>query len=253
MPYEEVAKRIPEVGSVVEDAVVTGDRGLLRATESGRRYWEELATRPGTSGTIPRAELALKKTEAGGAAERGGAYKKGRTDQPIAPGAAASMEEASAIRGAVLDKTGLSPADAALVDKYEKALGESSIAQTLSDPSQAYWRKRVKGESGDWKAALAGRVLAPGLLGGTAGAALGGGIAASPLGALMGVGVAEFMRSTPWHTLSAATKLQAIKALESGGTQAFRKVVIPAAIADIERRRAAEQALAAQGEGVTAP
>lgn len=256
VPYSAVADRLPQIGENVQGVVVTGDRPLRRAVEGARTYWEDLATNPNTSGTIPRVSLAARKTEAQESARLAGAYAKREAGTPVAPRGAASAEEATAIREAVLDTTGLSPADAAKVAAYEKALAEDSLAKAFNAPAQAEHTRRITGVgSGDWKAALAGRVVAPAIgagLGGAGGAMLGG-LALSPAGALAGAGVATFMRSTLWNTMSAATKLKAIRALESGGVAAFREVVIPAAIADAERRRVAERALKAQGEGVTTP
>lgn len=250
----EVAARLPEVGGLTEAGdVVTGARPLRRNMERTRAYWEDLATRPGTTGEIARNVLAGIKEEAQGEAARGGAYSRGRLGFPISPSATASADEAAAIRAAVLDTKGLSPADAAKVKAYEDALSESSLAKSLSDPAQLEHLRRVRGGAGnDWKASLVGRALAPAVgagIGGLAGATVG----MSPAGALLGAGVAEFMRSTPWQTLSAASKLKAIRALESGGVEAFRDVAIRAVVADVERRRLAESALRAQGEGVTTP
>lgn len=253
IPAADIAERLPVIGETVEGIPIAADRGLRRAVEGRRSYWEGIATQPGFSGEIPRATVASLKEAAQGEAARGGAYAKGGIGLPVAPGAKAAAEEATALRASVLDRAGLSAEDAAKVAAYEGALGESSLATALSEPAQMEHLRRISGAGGgDWKAALAGRVLAPGLLGGTGAAALGG-AAASPLGALAGVGVAEFMKSTPWQTLSAATKLKAIRALESGGVAAFRGVAIPAVIADVTRRRAAERILQNQGEGVTAP
>lgn len=256
VPASEIAERLPVIGETVEDIPIAADRGLRRAVEARRTYWEDLATRPGFSGEIPRATVANLKEAAQAEAARGGAYAKGGIGLPVSPGAKAAAEEASALRAAVLSREGLSAEDAAKVAAYESALGESSLATALSEPAQMEHLRRVSGASGgDWKAALAGRALVP-LAAGTAGGIISGaagGLAASPVGALAGATIATFMRSTPWQTLSAATKLKAIRALESGGVEAFREVVIPAVIADTTRRRAAEQALRAQGEGVTAP
>lgn len=255
--YADVARRLPQVGESVEGVVVTGDRPLRRAVESARSYYEDLATRPGTSGTIPRSSLAARKTEAQESARLAGAYAKREKGIPVAPRGAASAEEATAVREALLDTAGLSADDAAKVIAHEKALAEASLAKSLSVPARAEHVRRVRGVGGsDWKASLVGRAILPTLRGAGLGAAAGGlagGIALSPVGALAGAGVATFMRSTAWNTLSAATKLKAIRALESGGVEAFREVVIPAVIADTQRRRAAERALAAQGEGVTTP
>lgn len=253
VPAADIAERLPVIGETVEGIPIAADRGLRRAVEGRRAYWEGIATEPSFSGDIPRATVANLKEAAQGEAARGGAYAKGGIGLPVAPGAKAAAEEASALRAAVLDTAGLSAEDAAKVAAYEASLGRSSLATALSEPAQMEHLRRVSGVGGgDWKAALAGRVLGPASLGGLVGAA-GGGLATSPLGALAGIGVAEFMRSTPWQTFSAATKLKAIRALESGGVKAFREVVIPAAIADAQRRRAAAAELAAQGEGVTTP
>jgi len=252
VPAADIASRLPQVGQSVEGIPVVAARPLRRAVERSRAYWEDIATKPGISGDIPRPVAAALKEEAQAEAARGGVYAKGRLGIPIAPGAQAAAEEATALRSSVLDTAGLSPDDAAKVGAYEKALGESSLATALSEPAQMEHLRRVSGTGGgDWKASLVGRVIAPGVIGGTVGAL--GGLAASPLGALVGMTAAEFMKSTLWHTLSAATKLKAARALESGGLTAFREVVVPAVIADTERRRSAERALAAQGEGVTAP
>jgi len=252
IPASSVAAALPEVGQVVEGIPVVSARPLRRAVERSRAYWEGIATEPGFSGDIPRPIAAALKEEAQAEAARGGVYAKGRLGIPIAPTAQAAAEEATALRSAVLDRAGLSAGDAAKVGAYESALSESSLATALSEPAQMEHLRLVSGTGGgDWKASLMGRVLAPGIVGGTVGAL--GGLATSPLGALAGMGVAEFMKSTLWNTLSAATKLKAARALESGGVTAFREVVMPAVIANVEKRRAAEQALAAQGEGVIAP
>lgn len=278
----EIAERLPELGFKIEDEIVTGARPLRRNVERTRDYYARMGepavpeqtvvspivdefgapivrsipAKPAKPLEIPRSLVAGVKEEAAGEAARGGYYAKRTLGQPVAPGAAASAEEATAARAAALNRTGLDPKDARKVIAYEKALAEDSLAKSLSEPATAEHLRRVAAESsGDWKAALAGRVSAP-MLGAGGGALVGGavgGLAASPLGALAGASAAAFMRSTPWQTLSAATKLKAIRALESGGVEAFREVVIPALIADTTRRRAAEQALRAQGEGVTAP
>lgn len=246
-----IADLLPTVGQTVEGIPVTGARPLRRAVERSRAYWEDVATQPGFSGEIPRPVVAALKEEAQGEAARGGAYSKGTLGLPVTPGAKAAAEEASALRTAALDTTGLSAEDAAKVAAYERALKESSLATALSEPAQMEHLRKVSGAGGgDWKASLVGRVLAPGIIGGTVGAL--GGVATSPLGALAGMGVAEFMKSTLWNTFSAATKLKAARALESGGVGAFRDVVVRAAMADVERRRLAEQALRSQGEGVLA-
>lgn len=256
VPYSAVSDRLPQVGESVQGVVVTGDRPLRRAVEGTRAYWENLATQPGTTGTIPRVTLAARKTEAQESARLAGAYAKREAGTPVAPRGAASVEEASAIREAVLDTAGLSADDAAKVAAYERALSEDALAKALNAPAQAEHTRRITGVgSGDWKASLVGRAIVPAIgagAGGLAGAAAGG-LAMSPVGALAGAGVATFMRSTAWNTLSAATKLKAIRALESGGAEAFREVVIPALIADTQRRRSAEAAIRAQGEGVTQP
>lgn len=256
IPASDIAERLPVIGETVEGIPIAADRGLRRAVEGRRAYWEGVATEPGFSGEIPRATVANLKEAAQAEAARGGAYAKGGIGLPVSPGAKAAAEEATALRSAVLDTAGLSAEDAAKVATYEQALGKSSLATALSEPAQMEHLRRVSGAGGgDWKAALAGRALVPlaGAGGGALAGAAVGGMAASPVGALAGASVAAFMRSTPWQTLSAATKLKAIRALESGGVEAFRGVVIPAAIADAQRRRAAEHELLAQGEGVTTP
>lgn len=273
VPSSAVAERMPTVGINVGGTPVNADPSLMSAVERTRRRWNSLGeaatpetiiqsplvdefgnpilhTVPARSAqplNIPRSQAPTLKTEAGGAAERGGAFRKGALKMPMGAGAEASAAETSAIRGAILDRTGLSPEDIALVDAYEKALARDSYLKSVSNPAQAEHLRRVRGEAGDWKAGLMGRAAAYGMLGG------GGGLALGPVGALGGIGAAEFMRSTLWRTLSAATKLRAARALESGGLAAFQDVIAKSVVPDVQRRRMAERALRAQGEGVTAP
>lgn len=162
------------------------------------------------------------------------ARDKGAYVTPEAKGAAAAAEE----RGAALRQS-LEALPGPEAEAFTAANRAHHVAKTIAAPAVAEatrWRGLPLANRGNEM--LFGRAFTQN---------------PSVLGAVGGVLAGNILDSRLFHTASAAAKRAVIDALQSGQPQLAADILFKSAVAARQTRRTAEDALRAQGEGVTQP